>query len=114
MPTATAGRSHCTGRTWTFRREKLRILGKWSAEAAGEVALAQWGWALDRDPEGTRHWRPRARGVSIDSEQGWRFRGRAAALRAITSWLDRDVIDRRVLVVTGAPAPARVRCSAAS
>lgn len=36
-------------------------------------------------------------------EQGWRFRGRAAALLAITSWLDRDVIDRRVLVVTGVP-----------
>ena len=48
----------------------------------GEVALAQWGWALDRDPEGARHWRPRARGVSIDSERGWRFRGRDAALTA--------------------------------
>jgi len=106
------GQAHANGdgRAITLHRAdldlpevQLRILGKWSAEAAGEVALTQWGWALDRDPEGTRHWRPRARGVSIDSEQGWRFRGRTAALRTITSWLVRDVIDRRVLVVTGAP-----------
>jgi WD40 repeat protein len=82
---------------------KLAALAKWSAEAAGEAALAQWGWALDRDPEGVRHWRPRARGVSIDSERGWRFRGRAAALTRITSWLDRPQPDRRVLVVTGSP-----------
>ena len=34
---------------------KLAGLARWSAETAGEVALAQWGWALDRDPEGARH-----------------------------------------------------------
>ena len=68
---------------------KLAALASWSAEAAGEVALQQWGWTLARDPEGVRHWRPRARGVSIDSERGWRFRGRAAALHRIVSWLDR-------------------------
>jgi WD40 repeat protein len=82
---------------------KLAALAKWSAEAAGEVALAQWGWTLDRDPEGARHWRPRARGVSIDSERGWRFRGRVAALQRIISWLDRPQPDRQVLVVTGSP-----------
>ena len=62
---------------------KLAALASWSAEAAGEVALTQWGWTLARDPEGVRHWRPRARGVSIDSERGWRFRGRTAALTRI-------------------------------
>jgi hypothetical protein len=41
--------------------------------------------------------------VSIDSERGFRFRGRAAALRVIRDWLDRGKADRRVLVVTGAP-----------
>ncbi len=68
-----------------------------------EVASSAAGWSLSRDPEAIRHWRPRARGVSINSERGYRFRGRAAALRAIVSWLDREGIDRRVLVVTGAP-----------
>ena len=86
-----------------FPTIKLAALASWSAEAAGEVALQQWGWTLDRDPEGVRHWRPRARGVSIDSERGYRFRGRAAALHRIVSWLDRAEPDRRVLVVTGSP-----------
>lgn len=83
--------------------QKLALLARWSAEAAGEVALAAWGWTVAGDPEGVRHWRPRARGVSIDSEQGYRFRGRARALTRITQWLDRPVPDRRVLVVTGSP-----------
>ncbi len=82
---------------------ELAALARWTVAAAGEVALTQWGWRLDRDPEGTRHWRPRGRGVSIDSERGWRFRGRAAALSEIVSWLDRAAADRRVLVVTGSP-----------
>ena len=41
--------------------------------------------------------------MSIDSERGWRFRGRTAALQRITAWLDRPRPDRRVLVVTGSP-----------
>ena len=82
---------------------KLAVLASWSVETAGEVALTQWGWALARDPEGVRHWQPRARGVSIESERGWRFRGRTAALTRIVSWLDRASPDRRVLVVTGSP-----------
>ena len=82
---------------------KLGALANWSAVAAGEVALTQWGWTLARDPEGVRHWRPRARGVSIESERGWRFRGRTAALNWIVAWLDRAPPDRRVLVVTGSP-----------
>src|SRR5262249_36544779 len=32
-----------------------------------------WGWSLSEDREGARHWWPRARGVSVDSEQGFRF-----------------------------------------
>ena len=83
--------------------QKLAKLASWSVQAAGEVALAAWGWTLASDPEGVRHWRPRARGVSIDSERGFRFRGRTKALARITGWLDRPVPDRRVLVVTGSP-----------
>jgi WD40 repeat protein/DNA-binding SARP family transcriptional activator len=86
-----------------FPEHRLGALANWSAEAAGEVALKQWGWTLARDPEGARHWRPRARGVSIDSERGYRFRGRTAALGQIAGWLDRPEPDRRVLVVTGSP-----------
>jgi WD40 repeat protein len=87
-----------------FPGEDLRLLAEqFPATAAGEVALAAWGWSLAGDSEATRHWRPRARGVAIDSERGYRFRGRTAALRAITSWLERAEADRRVLVVTGAP-----------
>lgn len=41
---------------------KLAMLASWSVEAAGVIALAQWGWTLARDPEGVRHWQPRARG----------------------------------------------------
>ena len=87
-----------------FPDHKLAVLANsWSAEAAGEVALEQWGWTLARDPEGVRHWRPRARGVSVESERGFRFRGRTAALTRIVQWLDRAEPDRRVLVLTGSP-----------
>lgn len=87
-----------------FPGQDLRTLAEqYAATAAGPLALAAWGWSLQGDSEATRHWRPRARGVSVDSERGYRFRGRTAALRAITSWLDRQSTDRRVLVVTGAP-----------
>ncbi len=82
---------------------KLELLADWSARAAGDLALAAWGWSLAEDPEGVRHWRPRARGVSVDSERGYRFRGRARALTEITAWLDRPTPDRQVLVVTGSP-----------
>jgi WD40 repeat protein len=81
----------------------LGALARWSADAAGELALAAWGWELGTDIEARRHWHPRGRGVGIDSERGYRFRGRAAALGEIVAWLDRDVPDRRVLVVTGSP-----------
>ncbi|MBO0869994.1 MAG: trypsin-like peptidase domain-containing protein, partial [Micromonosporaceae bacterium] len=83
--------------------ERLRALAEWSLPAAGEVAIAAWGWALGTDPEGRRHWRPRARGVTVDSERGYRFRGRTSALSAIVHWLDRAEPDRQVLVVTGSP-----------
>ena len=86
-----------------FPDEKLGELARWTASQAEEAALAAWGWRLDRDPEGVRHWRPRGRGVSGDSERGFRFRGRPAALTAITAWLDRAHADRRALVVTGSP-----------
>ena len=87
-----------------FPQEYLGLLTeRFSAPQSGEVALAAWGWSLSEDPEMARHWRPRARGVSIDSERGYRFRGRTRALRTIVNWLDHDRLDRRVLVVTGAP-----------
>lgn len=87
-----------------FPGETIRRLAeRWSPAEAGDVALAAWGWSLSDDLEGPRHWRPRARGVGIDSERGHRFCGRTAALREIVSWLDRKEPDRRVLVVTGAP-----------
>ena len=75
----------------------------WSLPDADDSTLAAWGWSLDRDAEARRHWRPRARGVAVDSEQGYRFSGRRAALTDIVSWLDRSEPDRRVLVVTGSP-----------
>lgn len=87
-----------------FSSENLaQLTGRFPATLAGEVALAAWGWSLSGDPETVRHWSPRSRGVSIDSESGYRFRGRMAALQAIRGWLDRDKLDRRVLVVTGDP-----------
>jgi WD40 repeat protein len=109
---AVVGRAHGKGegRAITLHQadlclpeHQLASLASWSAETAGEAALQQWGWTLACDPEGARHWRPRARGVGIDSERGYRFRGRAAALGQITGWLYRDKPDRRVLVVTGSP-----------
>jgi hypothetical protein len=82
----------------------LRELAEESrATDSGEVALTAWGWTLAEDPEGRRHWRPRARGVAIDSEKGYRFRGRTAALTAIKAWLDRGTPDGKTLVVTGDP-----------
>ena len=83
--------------------QKLHLLTEWSAEAAGESALAAWGWSLERDPEAGRHWRPRARGVSTEAEQGFRFRGRTAALKDIVSWIAGETVSRQVLVVTGSP-----------
>jgi WD40 repeat protein len=83
--------------------EGLRALASWTAADAGEIALASWGWSLSTDAEAVRHWRPRARGVSVESEAGYRFRGRRAALTEITAWLDRSTVDSRVLVVTGSP-----------
>ena len=87
-----------------FPNQRLADLAeRFSAKVVGEVALEQWGWTLARDPEGIRHWRPRARGVSVESEHGFRFRGRRAALTRIVRWLDRAEPDPRVLVVTGSP-----------
>ena len=83
--------------------EKLSELTQWKATEATEGALAAWGWTLATDGEAERHWRPRARGVSVDSEAGYRFRGRTAALEAITNWLGRNLGDRRVMVITGSP-----------
>jgi len=86
-----------------FPDQNLAGLTSWSAREAGEVALAQWGWTLARDPEGARHWQQRARGAGGESEHGYRFRGRTAALTRLVQWLDRPQPDRQVLVVTGSP-----------
>ncbi|MFF7794319.1 AAA family ATPase [Streptomyces sp. NPDC007991] len=83
--------------------QKLHLLTGWSAEAAGEGALAAWGWSLDRDPEAGLHWRPRARGVYKDSDRGFRFRGRTAALTRIRDWLVGVHPQAQALVVTGSP-----------
>ncbi|GIH10694.1 hypothetical protein Rhe02_87610 [Rhizocola hellebori] len=83
--------------------EKLAGVAAWSVQAAGESALAAWGWSLESDVEAVRHWRPRARGVAVDAEGGFRFKGRRAALTAIVDWLDRPNPDRSVMVVTGSP-----------
>jgi WD40 repeat protein len=48
------------------------------------------------------HFLPRARGVDVPTEAGWRFVGREAALRNLVRWLDDDQ-DRTVRVVTGGP-----------
>ncbi|MGW0886002.1 AAA family ATPase [Streptomyces sp. NPDC002671] len=83
--------------------QKLHLLADWSAESAGESAMAAWGWSLTDDPEAGRHWRPRARGVSTDAERGFRFCGRTAALQKIVSWLVGEEAKRQILVVTGSP-----------
>jgi sugar lactone lactonase YvrE len=88
--------------TW-LPEVKLDALTGWSAAAAGEGALASWGWRLADDPESGRHWMPRARGVSRHSERGFRFRGRTVALSEVVAWLGREVPDRCALVVTGSP-----------
>jgi WD40 repeat protein len=86
-----------------FGAEGLAGIGGWSAEQAGEVAMSSWGWVLRDDPEYGPHWRPRSRGFDDRTEGGYWFRGRRAALTAITGWLGRDRTDRRALVVTGSP-----------
>src|SRR5262249_12575978 len=83
--------------------EDLAALADWTVAAAGGSALAAWGWALSADAGAVRAWKPRARGVAADSEQGYRFRGRRRALTEIVDWLDQADRDRRVLVVTGSP-----------
>lgn len=82
--------------------ERIGELAGWTAEAAGETALSSWGWSLRNDPEAGRHWRPRARGVSIETEQGFRFRGRSTALSEIVTWIGEKPV-RKALVVTGSP-----------
>ncbi|MFI7446504.1 trypsin-like peptidase domain-containing protein [Nonomuraea sp. NPDC049714] len=73
------------------------------AERAGELAMTAWGWSLTDDPEAGRHWRPRARGVSRDSERGHRFTGRAEVLSRVVAWLDSERPAYSALVVTGSP-----------
>jgi WD40 repeat protein len=48
------------------------------------------------------HFLPRARGVDVPTEPGWRFVGREVALRDIVGWLG-DGNDRRSRIVTGGP-----------
>jgi WD40 repeat protein len=84
-----------------FAMDEISELTRWTVGDAGDIALSAWSLRADR--EGSRHWGPRARGVAIDSERGFRFRGRLAALRSIVAWLDRAEPDRRALVITGSP-----------
>ena len=48
------------------------------------------------------HFLPRARGVDVPAEPGWRFVGRQAALRDLVSWLENSG-DLSARVVTGGP-----------
>ena len=48
------------------------------------------------------HFLPRARGVDVPTESGWRFVGREAALRDLVNWLE-DSDDLSARVVTGGP-----------
>lgn len=83
--------------------EKIARRAHWSAEAAGESALAAWGWSLAADPEAGRHWLPRARGVSNVAELGYRFHGRKTALTQVISFITAEAATRRPLIVTGSP-----------
>ena len=90
--------------TNVLREERLELLtDQFDIAAAGADAVASWGWALASDDEAGRHWMPRSRGVTIDIEHGYRFRGRRAVLTEIVVWLSRPQLDRKVLVVTGSP-----------
>jgi WD40 repeat protein/KaiC/GvpD/RAD55 family RecA-like ATPase len=83
---------------------RLDLLPGWSPPTDGDAAAVPWAWTLAQDAEAVRHWRPRARGVSTDAEQGFRFRGRHAALTAVVDWITAPGVDRRqVLLVTGSP-----------
>ncbi|WP_333738133.1 trypsin-like peptidase domain-containing protein, partial [Streptomyces sp. IBSBF 2806] len=83
---------------------RLDLLPGWSPPTDGGVATAPWAWSLAQDAEAVRHWRPRARGVSTDAEQGFRFRGRHAALTTVVDWITAPGVDRRqVLLLTGSP-----------
>ena len=48
------------------------------------------------------HFLPRARGVDVPTEAGWRFVGRKPALRDLVTWLS-DPEDRSARIVTGGP-----------
>jgi WD40 repeat protein len=48
------------------------------------------------------HFLPRARGVDVPAESGWRFVGRETALRDVVRWL-RDTDDHSSRIVTGGP-----------
>ncbi|MFJ4559931.1 WD40 repeat domain-containing protein [Streptomyces massasporeus] len=85
-----------------LRQQDISVLAQWSVSAAGDSALAAWGWVLADDPEAGRHWRPRARGVRVDDEPGFFFSGRRAALEEIVCWMA-EPRTRQALVVTGSP-----------
>ena len=48
------------------------------------------------------HWRPRARGVALDSEVGWFFTGRSKAANELVSWIG-AAPGQAGLVITGMP-----------
>jgi len=83
--------------------ENILDLASWSANADDESEPARWGWSLQSDQEASRHWNPRARGVTVEAERGFRFRGRRKALEEIIEWLGRPELDHKLLVVTGMP-----------
>ena len=113
------------GRAITFREviacvleEKLAALTEWTLADATAQDQDEWGVvatdgsdpgllpprrSLADDPAMIEHWGPRARGVTLAAERGWRFRGRRTALEVVRNFLDRPIPPRGPLVVTGSP-----------
>ena len=83
--------------------EKLGLLTTWELSDASADSLLQWGWALTTDQQLGLHWSPRARGVTVGSERGYRFKGRRRAVQEVADFLVAAGDERRPQVVTGAP-----------
>ena len=64
-----------------FPDEKFAELTRWT----DETAVAAWGWTLERDPEGVRHWNPKAEGSAAIANVGSGFVAATRRLRRLRS-----------------------------